>query len=49
MEVSLCEDQHDQMCNIVEKVTQLGAEELESSLEESEQLFEQYGKLILKT
>lgn len=32
MEVSLSEDWHDQMCNIVEEVTQLGAGELESSL-----------------
>ena len=32
LEVSLSEDQHDQMCNIMEKVTQIGADELESSL-----------------
>ena len=36
MEVSLSEDHHHQMCNIVEKVIKLGAEELESSLEESD-------------
>ena len=36
VEVSLSEDQHDQMCNIVEKFSQIGAEELESSLVEGD-------------
>ena len=36
MEVSLSKDQHDQMCNIMEKVAQVGAEELELSLTEGD-------------
>ena len=36
MEVSLNEDQHDQMCNIMENVAQIGAKELELSLAEGD-------------
>ena len=36
MEVSLNEDQHDQMCNVMENVAQIGAKELESALAEGD-------------
>ena len=36
MEVCLSEDQHDQMCDIMENVAQIGAKELESSLVEGD-------------
>ena len=36
LEVTLNEEQHDEMCSIMEKVTQVGAEEVESSLVDSD-------------
>ena len=36
LEVTLKEEQHDEMCSIMEKVTQVGAEEVESSLVDSD-------------
>lgn len=36
IEISLNEDQHDEMCNIMEEIEQIGAKELESSLLEGD-------------